>query len=598
VTDPVLTLLSQIEREIGELPGSRLDPAPAGAALDEKLAEALGRPVPAGVAAFMRAYDGGHFGPTEPEPEKSNATGPSAEPEFGLTVKLMSFDDSMRLRLQGAEVLRGLWPIARQGGHIIALDADAPSHGEWPVVQLVDRSFDRLGTSLLRFLTVLCVEMRLGGSPDRHIELARERARRDPHLCEHWMSLAEALSRAGTRSEAGAVLNEGLGCADPVGPALLAALGFEAIAEGELTRARGALEDALACEPLTARDDDARLDAAAHLLAIANQTGDLTLAQRCQSVLKDSVAATAGFWRAEAARCFADDDQRRGETALAAVEALVPGDSDAARMRKGGPGLKTGLSLARAARRAQEAGEFDRSLQTMKQSVAACNDLSILRSHLAELLNGFHSEEAVAEARESARLNPESIEAWRELGDANLERRGFEAAVTAYDEAIARDPGYALLYGKKAQALLEQGRRIDALDTINRGAEVGGEGFFLAAIRGDILAAMDRHGEAAEAYDQALMFEPEDHWALHQAAVEHAAANNHARAQVLFLSAIEHDHDGCHQTLVDYAQLLQKLGRIGDAVRLYRRAVAAVPAETEWRQWLRDAEKELSAAPN
>jgi tetratricopeptide (TPR) repeat protein len=109
---------------------------------------------------------------------------------------------------------------------------------------------------------------------------------------------------------------------------------------------------------------------------------------------------------------------------------------------------------------------------------------------------------------------------------------------------------------------------------------------------------MERHGDAAEAYDQALIIEPDDHWALHQAAVEHGHAGNTTRATELFEAALRHDNDGCHQTLVDYGDHLRRVGRIGDAVKLYRRAVAAVPADQEWRQTLRDAERELLAAPN
>ena len=109
---------------------------------------------------------------------------------------------------------------------------------------------------------------------------------------------------------------------------------------------------------------------------------------------------------------------------------------------------------------------------------------------------------------------------------------------------------------------------------------------------------MERHSEAAESYDHALKVEPEDHWALHQAALEHGLAGHPTRATALFEAALEHDGDGCHQTLVDFADHLRKLGRIGDAVKLYRRAVAAVPTDSEWRQTLRDAERELLAAPN
>jgi len=80
--------------------------------------------------------------------------------------------------------------------------------------------------------------------------------------------------------------------------------------------------------------------------------------------------------------------------------------------------------------------------------------------------------------------------------------------------------------------------------------------------------------------------------------VEHGYAGHTTRAAELFEAALKNDRDGCHQTLVDYADHLRRIGRIGDAVKLYRRAVAAVPGDPEWKQTLRDAERELLAAPN
>jgi tetratricopeptide (TPR) repeat protein len=163
---------------------------------------------------------------------------------------------------------------------------------------------------------------------------------------------------------------------------------------------------------------------------------------------------------------------------------------------------------------------------------------------------------------------------------------------------VEMDTTYGLGYAKLAQVLLEQGRTLEALDAISEAAQRGGDPFFIAAIRGDIYAEMERHHDAAEAYDQALAFEPEDHWALHQAALEHGYAGNTSRASELFQAALVHDREGCHQTLVDYGDHLRRLGRIGDAVKLYRKAVAAVPGDTDWKQTLREAERELLAAPN
>ena len=217
---------------------------------------------------------------------------------------------------------------------------------------------------------------------------------------------------------------------------------------------------------------------------------------------------------------------------------------------------------------------------------------------LAEALNALRSKQAVEYATRAIELNPSLIDGWRELGDAHMEAQNMNAAIEAFNEGIKRDPAYGLLYAKRAQALLELGRRIEALESIGEASELGGDAFFLAAVRGDILSAMERHKESAESYDQALIYEPEDHWTLHQGALEHAQAGNMDRASELFELALRYDRDGCHQTLVDYAQLMRQAGRIGDAVRLYRRAVAAAPYEQQWRTWLKEAEAELKAAPN
>jgi tetratricopeptide (TPR) repeat protein len=217
---------------------------------------------------------------------------------------------------------------------------------------------------------------------------------------------------------------------------------------------------------------------------------------------------------------------------------------------------------------------------------------------LAEALNAIRDRGALEAARRATELDPFLVEGWRELGDANLEAGDLKGAETAFRKVVEMDTTYGLGYAKLAQVLLEQGRTLEALESITAAADRGGDPFFLAAIRGDIYAEMERHSEAAESYDHALRVEPEDHWALHQAAVEHGYAGHTARAAELFEAALRNDRDGCHQTLVDYGDHLRRIGRIGDAVKLYRRAVAAVPGDPEWKQTLREAERELLAAPN
>ena len=90
---------------------------------------------------------------------------------------------------------------------------------------------------------------------------------------------------------------------------------------------------------------------------------------------------------------------------------------------------------------------------------------------------------------------------------------------------------------------------LEALDAITEAGERGGDPFFIAAIRGDIYAEMERHNEAAEAYDEALDIEPEDHWALHQAALEHGYAGHPTRATALFEAALEATEEAVYNSL-------------------------------------------------
>jgi tetratricopeptide (TPR) repeat protein len=282
------------------------------------------------------------------------------------------------------------------------------------------------------------------------------------------------------------------------------------------------------------------------------------------------------------------------------VRALDPEDRDLPKLTSPTPALREGLRRLQSAREALESGQADAAARDARAALAlpALAGLGAAQAFLAEALNAVRAPDAVAAARRATQLNPALVDGWRELGDAELEAGALKEAEAAFRQVVAMDATYGLGYAKLAQVLLEQGRTLEALDAIGEAGTRGGDPFFIAAIRGDIYAEMERHSDAADAYDQALAFEPDDHWALHQAALEHGLAGNTARASELFLSALEQDREGCHQTLIDYGDHLRRLGRIGDAVKLYRRAVAAVPGDPEWKQTLREAERELLAAPN
>jgi tetratricopeptide (TPR) repeat protein len=601
MADPVRTLLLEIEDQCGRTPGCELAKAPGGEARLGRLKALFPGAVSPGYAAFAARYDGGRLArPPAAAGETPGGGGSQVEvSDDGVYLYLLGFEESQGILRDAAhpQDWKGLWPVARRGVRIFALDFEANPDGEQPVVEVGDRSVDRVGSSFLRFLSACLGEIALGEGAESLI-LARELCHRDPGLAEHWVHLIDFLEDAGRKSEIDAVLDEALRCASPPGPALVIQVALRALDKGETGRALAAIEDALGLEPLTARDDDARLDAAAILLVLAGERGDDKSKQRALEALGGAAASTGAYWRGEALRAHVLDDMPRARLASQVVAALIAGDEDLARLAQPSPNLTAALRALLKARDALEQGDIDEAVRHARVAVGEKSDLGICQAVLAETLNATRDRGALDAARRATELNPALVDGWRELGDAYMEARQAGKAEAAYREALVRDESYALARAKLAQALLEQGRSREALEMALAAEDRGGDAFLVAAIRGDILAEMSRHGEAAESYDRALRMEPEDHWILHQAAIAHSRAGNDDRAADLFEQALRHDHDGCHQTLVDYGDLLRRVGRIGDAVRMYRKAVAAVPNDPDWRRVLREAERELMAAPN
>ena len=589
--EPAQTLIGELERVVSSLPDAVLLPG-LGADGLKRFQQAMGVTPPPGLAAFLRAHDGG---------------------ELGRDARILSLDEAAA-RASGAKPTPGiatwppgLWPIVDRETRRYALDAEeASGDGEWPVVEVSDRGVDRVGTSFLRFLHVLCAEMAAGGvSGAAAIALAETRCKRDPGHADHWLDLAELLETAGRATEIDATLAAALRAATPPTPALMLAIGMRALDAGDDEAAFRAYRDAIALEPVGARDDDARLDAAALVHVLATERGDTVAASTAMLLIGEASAATAAFWRGEALASLARSDgtappARKGALALKIVAALEPDDRDLPRLSAPTPELRAGLARLQTARAELEAGRADAAAEEARAALAMPElaSLGAAQAFLAEALNAIRDPGAVAAATRATELNPRLVDGWRELGDAQLEAGGLKEAEIAFRKVVAMDPTYGLGHAKLSQVLLEGGRSLEALDAIGEAANRGGDPFFIAAIRGDIYADMERHTDAADAYDQALAFEPDDHWALHQAAIEHGYAGHPSRASELFQAALEHDREGCHQTLVDYGDHLRRMGRIGDAVKLYRRAVAAVPNEPEWKQTLREAERELLAAPN
>ncbi|HXU04735.1 MAG TPA: hypothetical protein VN903_27420, partial [Polyangia bacterium] len=505
--EPAQTLVGELERIVSALPDAVLFPG-LGPDGQRRFATAMGVSPPPGLATFLAAHDGGILGPdtrllTVEEAAARLAGGPGAAGAAGLAT---------------ARWQVGLWPVAERGGRRYALDAEeASGDGEWPVVEVTEHGVDRVGTSFLRFLHVLCAELAAGSAAgDAAIALAETRCRRDPGHADHWLDLAELLDAAGRAAEIDAALAAALRAATPPTPALMLAIGMRAVragdGEGALRadnpekalradnpeKALRAFKDAIALEPVGARDDDARLDAAALVFVLAAERGDTATATGARALLGESTSATAAFWRGEALAALADDDKAIppvGALALRIVAMLEPDDRDLPRLQAPSGELRAGLRRLKEGRDALEAGQMEAAVRAARAAMTTPElaELGAAQAFLAEALNAARDPGAVAAAKRATEINPTLVDGWRELGDAQLEAGGLKEAEAAFRRVVAMDTTYGLGYAKLAQVLLEQARTLEALEAIGEAARRGGDPFFIAAIRGDIYAEMERH---------------------------------------------------------------------------------------------------------
>src|SRR6185312_1104367 len=290
--EPARTLIGEIERVVLVLPDAVLYRGASADALG-RFRAVMGVSPPPGLAALLAAHDGGLLGPEARlltmDEAAARATGTKRTPGISAWPA-------------------GLWPIVDRGARRYALDAEeASGDGEWPVVEVTEQGVDRVGTSCLRFLHVLTAELAASGMPgESAIALCEARCQRDPGLADHWLDFAELLEPEGRAAEIDATLAAALRAATPPTPALMLAIGMRAVRNGDEEGALRAFSDAIALEPVGARDDDARLDAAPLVSVLAADRGDTAAVAAARGLLGEATVATAAFWRGEALAALAE----------------------------------------------------------------------------------------------------------------------------------------------------------------------------------------------------------------------------------------------------------------------------------------------------
>ena len=154
-------------------------------------------------------------------------------------------------------------------------------------------------------------------------------------------------------------------------------------------------------------------------------------------------------------------------------------------------------------------------------------------------------EDAAADFREVARLQPADVDAWCDLGEALLALGRPEEALAAWDRAVALRPSPDL-HANRGVALRQSGRLDEALAAQDRALALNSADAETWSNRGNVLKDLGRLEEALASIDRALSLNPRMSGAL-----------------------------------VNRANVLRDLARLADALAGYDQAIALEPAYPE-----------------
>ncbi len=342
----------------------------------------------------------------------------------------------------------------------------------------------------------------------------------------------------------------GLSECDAAPHLLLGGLYFD---QGDLARAAASYESALA---LDATDADVWYV----LASLRYQLDDSAAAARAA---QEAVARNPDMVEAQRLLGRVQLDLDDAEAALAPAQALVrlaPGEADA-------QGLLGDVCLA--LQRWQEAAEAYEAALTLQDDAGTRIVAGMARTQLGQV------EQAIGHYRAAAALDPESRWAWQSLGAAYQQQGQFEAAIDAFERAVAIEDD-ALVRGQLAAIYQQTGDTAAAITEYERAASLDPVEPRYQVRLGGLYAGRGELIKAEAAYRAALAIDAEN-------AEAHAGLADAAYRQCSISSAVQSMATAA-ALLPAYrgrlAGLYEAQGRDEDAEAIYTE-LAALPAE-EW----------------
>jgi tetratricopeptide (TPR) repeat protein len=161
----------------------------------------------------------------------------------------------------------------------------------------------------------------------------------------------------------------------------------------------------------------------------------------------------AGFLNAQFQTAIAQRDDKGGEVGeLRRLMSLHPGDA----------ALHNRLGAA-----LMQKGDGAHGIQEFQRAVALKPENSFFHNNLGNALRDAHRyTEAIATLRKALQLNPDQAPTYYNLANTLLSNRQTDEAVKYYRIAIEKDPRLAPAYYDLAQALETQGKRAEAIATM------------------------------------------------------------------------------------------------------------------------------------
>jgi tetratricopeptide (TPR) repeat protein len=190
----------------------------------------------------------------------------------------------------------------------------------------------------------------------------------------------------------------------------------------------------------------------------------------------------------------------------------------------------------------------------------------------------------VHKAESQALADPSNADAWEKLGNAYRTRLRHQMAVDAYRTAMQLDPTRTHLAKRTQGSMSREARELKrAALRAPRDDEAWGD-------LGDVLVAEGNTLEARSAYMRALTIDPADsEWQQALAAL----------GEVEFVARLmEGQLNGSDdESLGDYGDMLDALGRHDEACDHWRRAAEIDPSDEEWINHARDCGYEVPDTP-